>query len=74
MLEHSRSPVLNLEKSQSLRPYLQCVRVSLTAALAGKKSFTFISWSQLIQLVSNFASQTSERQYDYVDSERETNI
>ncbi|EGE07843.1 ARP2/3 complex 20 kDa subunit [Trichophyton equinum CBS 127.97] len=31
--------------SQSLRPYLQCVRSSLTAALA----------------VSNFASQTSER-------------
>lgn len=32
-------------QSQSLRPYLQCVRSSLTAALA----------------VSNFASQTSER-------------
>ncbi|KAL2820020.1 hypothetical protein BJX63DRAFT_381032 [Aspergillus granulosus] len=31
--------------SQSLRPYLQCVRASLTAALA----------------ISNFASQTSER-------------
>jgi actin related protein 2/3 complex subunit 4 len=35
------SPIM----SQSLRPYLQCVRSSLTAALA----------------VSNFASQTSER-------------
>lgn len=35
----------NVTKSQSLRPYLQCVRSSLTAALA----------------VSNFASQTSER-------------
>ncbi|PKY01929.1 ARPC4-domain-containing protein [Aspergillus campestris IBT 28561] len=33
------------QKSQSLRPYLQCVRSSLTAALA----------------VSNFASQTAER-------------
>ena len=32
-------------KSQSLRPYLQCVRSSLTAALS----------------LSNFASQTSER-------------
>ena len=32
-------------QSQSLRPYLQCVRSSLTAALA----------------ISNFASQTSER-------------
>lgn len=35
----------NAFQSQSLRPYLQCVRSSLTAALA----------------VSNFASQTSER-------------
>ncbi|THC92126.1 hypothetical protein EYZ11_008421 [Aspergillus tanneri] len=35
----------NNVKSQSLRPYLQCVRSSLTAALA----------------ISNFASQTSER-------------
>lgn len=37
--------VANTSQSQSLRPYLQCVRSSLTAALA----------------VSNFASQTSER-------------
>ena len=36
---------INVYQSQSLRPYLQCVRSSLTAALA----------------VSNFASQTSER-------------
>lgn len=36
---------LIVSQSQSLRPYLQCVRSSLTAALA----------------ISNFASQTSER-------------
>ncbi len=35
----------NSSQSQSLRPYLQCVRSSLTAALS----------------LSNFASQTSER-------------
>ncbi len=35
----------NQSQSQSLRPYLQCVRSSLTAALS----------------LSNFASQTSER-------------
>lgn len=35
----------NLSQSQSLRPYLQCVRSSLTSALC----------------LSNFASQTSER-------------
>lgn len=37
--------ILIILQSQSLRPYLQCVRSSLTAALA----------------ISNFASQTSER-------------
>lgn len=37
--------LIKFQQSQSLRPYLQCVRSSLTAALA----------------VSNFASQTSER-------------
>jgi ARP2/3 complex 20 kDa subunit (ARPC4) len=37
--------VADLTQSQSLRPYLQCVRSSLTAALS----------------LSNFASQTSER-------------
>ena len=37
--------ILSLPQSQSLRPYLQCVRSSLTAALS----------------LSNFASQTSER-------------
>lgn len=41
---HSKK-LLNLTQSQSLRPYLQCVRSSLTAALS----------------LSNFASQTSER-------------
>lgn len=41
---HARSAT-DLNQSQSLRPYLQCVRSSLTAALA----------------ISNFASQTSER-------------
>ena len=37
--------LLTICQSQSLRPYLQCVRASLTAALA----------------LANFASQTSER-------------
>lgn len=38
-------PITNEYQSQSLRPYLQCVRSSLTAALS----------------LSNFASQASER-------------
>ncbi|ODH14623.1 hypothetical protein ACO22_06538 [Paracoccidioides brasiliensis] len=38
-------PITQNQRSQSLRPYLQCVRSSLTAALA----------------ISNFASQTAER-------------
>ncbi len=45
LLSLATSPKLISTKSQSLRPYLQCVRSSLTAALA----------------LSNFASQTSER-------------
>jgi actin related protein 2/3 complex subunit 4 len=45
LLSLATSPKLIPTKSQSLRPYLQCVRSSLTAALA----------------LSNFASQTSER-------------
>jgi actin related protein 2/3 complex subunit 4 len=45
LLSLETSPKLISTKSQSLRPYLQCVRSSLTAALA----------------LSNFASQTSER-------------
>jgi actin related protein 2/3 complex subunit 4 len=40
-----RQPHTNTTQSQSLRPYLQCVRTSLTAALS----------------LSNFASQASER-------------
>ncbi|OAA60103.1 ARP2/3 complex 20 kDa subunit [Cordyceps fumosorosea ARSEF 2679] len=43
--ERQAAALLSLAMSQSLRPYLQCVRSSLTAALT----------------LSNFASQTAER-------------
>ena len=45
LVEAAHADVSPLIQSQSLRPYLQCVRSSVTAALC----------------LSNFASQTSER-------------
>lgn len=45
LVQAAHADVLPLIQSQSLRPYLQCVRSSVTAALC----------------LSNFASQTTER-------------